>query len=92
MEDDASLLNIAWPPGTVLSRIPFAAAPNPLAQEALARFESRYGNVPLGDAEVVVCLGGDGFMLEPLQTVLLAGPPRYGSNCGSVGILMNPMI
>ena len=89
---DAAQSNAVWSPGTVLSRIAFAAAPNPLAQEALARFAERYGNAPVDEAEVMVCLGGDGFMLETLHTVLHTGTPVYGINCGSVGFLMNPMI
>ena len=40
----------------------------------------------------MVCLGGDGFMLETLHTVLLAGTPVYGINCGTVGFLMNPLV
>lgn len=90
---DTMQLNAVWPPGTRLSRIAFVAAPNALAQDTLARFEERYGNVPVDEAEVVVCLGGDGFMLETLHTVLMAGaPPVYGINCGSVGFLMNPLV
>lgn len=81
-----------WSPGTILTRIAFVAAPNQLSQECLARFVNRYGNVPVASAEVVVCLGGDGFMLETLHTVLLTDTPVYGINCGSVGFLMNPMI
>lgn len=80
-----------WPPDTALSRLAFVAAPNDLSQESLRRFVSRYGNVPVQEAEVVICLGGDGFMLETLHTVLLTGTPVYGINCGSVGFLMNPL-
>ncbi len=89
---DAGQPSLVWPPGTLLSRIAFVAAPNDLAQEGLQRFSARYGNVPVTEAEVVVCLGGDGFMLETLHTVLLAGTPVYGINCGTVGFLMNPLI
>jgi NAD+ kinase len=89
---DVVQMNSVWPAGTVLSRIAFVAAPNALAQEGLARFEHRYGNVPVDEAEVVVCLGGDGFMLETLHTVLMVGAPVYGINCGSVGFLMNPLV
>ncbi len=81
-----------WSPGTVLSRLAFVAASNALSQQSLQRFASLYGNVPVADAEVVVCLGGDGFMLETLHTVLLNNTPVYGLNCGSVGFLMNPLV
>lgn len=80
-----------WPPDTALTRLAFVAASNELSQTTLVRLAGRYGNVPLERAEVVVCLGGDGFMLETLHTVLLSGTPVYGINCGSVGFLMNPL-
>lgn len=80
-----------WPPETILSKIAFVAAPNDFAEESRRRLVSRYGNVEVDEAEVVVCLGGDGFMLETLHTVLLSGTPVYGVNCGSVGFLMNPV-
>ena len=42
-------------------------------------------------ADVIVCLGGDGFLLEMLHRLLDQGSetPVYGMNCGSVGFLMN---
>ena len=72
-------------------RIAFAAAPTTLAQESRARLIGRYGNEEFSTAEVIVCLGGDGFMLETLHLLLEdhAHTPVYGMNCGSVGFLMN---
>ena len=43
-----------------------------------------------GEADVIVALGGDGFMLETLHAHLNDGVPIYGMNRGSVGFLMNP--
>lgn len=40
-------------------------------------------------AEVIVALGGDGFMLQTLHAFLGKGKPIYGMNLGSVGFLMN---
>ena len=37
----------------------------------------------------MVCLGGDGFMLETLHETMSFNVPVYGMNCGSVGFLMN---
>lgn len=73
------------------TRIAFAAAPTALATQSLARLIDRYGNHELNDAEVIVCLGGDGFLLEMLHSLLDQGShtPVYGMNCGSVGFLMN---
>jgi len=72
-----------------LERIAIVAAPTLLAQEAGERLINLYGNVPVLDAQVVVALGGDGFMLETLHRVLGRPIPVYGMNCGSVGFLMN---
>jgi len=78
---------LAQPP----ERIAFLAAPTTLATDSNARLIARFGNAPLEDAEVIVCLGGDGFLLETLHRLLDQGAhtPVYGMNCGSVGFLMN---
>jgi NAD+ kinase len=73
----------------VPGRIAFAAAPTPLATDALNRLVARYGDCALAHATVVVPLGGDGFMLETIHRVLERHIPVYGMNCGSVGFLMN---
>ena len=70
-------------------RIGFVASPVELAQEALARLVARWGDCPLDQAAAIVCLGGDGFMLETLHRNLGRSVPVYGMNCGSVGFLMN---
>lgn len=41
------------------------------------------------DADVIVVLGGDGFMLHCLHEYRNLDKPFYGINCGSVGFLMN---
>jgi NAD+ kinase len=71
------------------SRIGFAASPTALAQSARARLAERYHAAPAEEADVIVCLGGDGFMLETLHRNLGRATPVYGMNCGSVGFLMN---
>lgn len=73
------------------TKIAFLAAHTPVAQAALQSLATRFGNVALDEAEVLVCLGGDGFLLECMHRVLTLGIPVYGMNCGSVGFLMNPM-
>jgi NAD+ kinase len=69
--------------------IAFAANPTPKAQAVLQSLSARYDNVPLDQAEVIVALGGDGFMLRTLHSVLKHGLPVYGMNAGSLGFLMN---
>jgi NAD+ kinase len=71
------------------THIAFFAAATDLARESQQRLVARYGNAPIDEAEVVVCLGGDGFMLETLHRMLDRELPVYGMNCGSVGFLMN---
>jgi NAD+ kinase len=70
-------------------RIAFVASPIPLAQSARARLVERYQDAPWEEADVIVALGGDGFMLETLHRNLGRTTPVYGMNCGSVGFLMN---
>jgi NAD+ kinase len=70
-------------------RIAFAASDAPLAQEARARLAAAYGDVPPDRAEVIVALGGDGFMLQTLHATEGRGTPVYGMNRGTVGFLMN---
>lgn len=67
----------------------FVAAETAEAQAALDELCSRYGNTAPGKAEVIVALGGDGFMLQTLHTFLGNGKPIYGMHLGSVGFLMN---
>lgn len=70
-------------------RITFRGSGGTVAQEALQRLTALYGQAALAEAEVVVCLGGDGFMLQTLHDTQGAGLPVYGMNCGTVGFLMN---
>ena len=70
-------------------RIAFAASSAPDAQTALAELTAAYGQRSLDGADVVVALGGDGFMLQTLHEVQDRGLPVYGMNCGTIGFLMN---
>ena len=70
-------------------RIHFTASPRPRAQAALRVLRGLYGDAGTEEADVVVALGGDGFMLETLHAFIGRDVPIYGMNCGSVGFLMN---
>lgn len=59
------------------------------ANEALKRLAHRYGNSPVGAADAIVALGGDGLMLKTLHDHMHDAIPIYGMNRGSVGFLMN---
>jgi NAD+ kinase len=69
--------------------IGFDAAHYPDAQKALEVLSKRYGNAPLAEADVIVSLGGDGYMLRSLHAAMDRRIPVYGMNRGSVGFLMN---
>ncbi|MGR3616817.1 MAG: NAD kinase [Paracoccaceae bacterium] len=70
-------------------RIAFLASNAPVAQTARAALVGRYGNVDPGDAQVIVALGGDGFMLKTLHSTQELDAPVYGMNRGTIGFLMN---
>ena len=70
-------------------RIAFRSNGTPVAEEAKAALVGLYGNVPEEEAQVIVALGGDGFMLETLHGTMHLDAPVYGMNCGTIGFLMN---
>jgi NAD+ kinase len=70
-------------------RIAFVASPTTEATEACEGLSRRYGNAVLETADVIVALGGDGFMLQTLHRFMTAGKPIYGMHRGTVGFLMN---
>jgi NAD+ kinase len=70
------------------SKIQFVASSAPEAQAALRTLARAYGNAK-ADADVIVALGGDGFMLQTIHKAYRRGVPIFGMNCGSVGFLMN---
>lgn len=76
-----------------MSRLPqsisFLASENPAAHEAAACLSALYGNDDPERAEIVVALGGDGFMLHVLHRFMNTGVPIYGMNKGTIGFLMN---
>jgi NAD+ kinase len=53
------------------------------------RLDALYHGVSPEQADVIVALGGDGFMLQTLHAFMNTGKPIYGMNGGSVGFLMN---
>lgn len=67
------------------------ASPAKSAQAAEALLRDRYDFVPLAEAEQVIALGGDGFLLQTLHEMLQQGSirPIFGMNRGTVGFLMN---
>ncbi len=72
-----------------LSKIGFRAADTPEAQDALADLKAVHGDSSDEEADVLVVLGGDGFMLETLHSIMERPIPVYGMNLGTVGFLLN---
>ncbi len=67
----------------------FLADNTGIAQKALSRLTAMYGNVSCSKADVVIALGGDGFLLKTMHKHIKKGIPFYGMNRGSVGFLLN---
>ena len=59
------------------------------AIEAKEYLVSKYGQNQPEDADIIVPIGGDGFMLKNLHDFHQLSKPFFGINCGSVGFLMN---
>lgn len=70
-------------------RIAFLASRTEVAETARTALAARYGDAPLEQADVIVALGGDGFMLRTLHRTEGLGVPVYGMNRGTIGFLMN---
>jgi NAD+ kinase len=76
---------------TALPKRALLVSPTEPAQDAARILESRYAWVPLEEAEMVVALGGDGFILQTLHQMLESGRilPVFGMNLGTFGFLLN---
>ena len=70
-------------------KIAFLASDGDAAQDALADLTRRYGQTAPEGADVIVALGGDGFMLQTLHATQDLPAPVYGMNRGTVGFMMN---
>lgn len=73
------------------SRLALLASPSERAQDALATLRKNREWLPLEEAAAAVVIGGDGFMLQTLHTMLDIDHvvPAFGLNLGTVGFLMN---
>lgn len=67
------------------------ASPTPAAQAAAAELAEAADWVEAAQADVIVALGGDGFMLQTLHAMLAGRRPTpvFGMNLGTVGFMMN---
>ena len=58
-------------------------------QVYLAMLRDKYGQYSLKECDVIVALGGDGFMLEVIHKAYQLGKPVFGMKGGTLGFLMN---
>lgn len=72
-------------------RLALLAAPGDAARDAERQLRERYEFVSLDEADAVIALGGDGFLLQLLHRLLedRRTLPAYGMNLGTIGFLMN---
>lgn len=73
----------------MIEKLHFTASTASKAQKAMASLVERHGQHSVAEAEAIVALGGDGFMLSTLHEHMSTSLPVYGMNRGSVGFLMN---
>jgi NAD+ kinase len=67
----------------------FIASNTPAAQNFKQEYLRLFDNSAESEADIIVAIGGDGFMLQTLHNLHHLNKSVYGINCGSVGFLMN---
>ncbi len=72
-------------------RLGLAVSNTPAAECGAEELLRHTSFVPAAEADVIVALGGDGFLLHTLHGMLASGDirPVFGMNRGTVGFLMN---
>lgn len=73
----------------ITNRFAFTSSDSADAISAREALEARYGSAPVEEADVIVALGGDGFLLQTLRETMGSGKKIYGMNRGTIGFLMN---
>ncbi len=77
--------------GTKLStKFCFVASNSEKASKAFADLQKKYGQHTPQDCDVIVVLGGDGFLLHSIREYADTGKPIYGMNRGTEGFMLNP--
>ncbi|MCF6226672.1 MAG: NAD kinase [Xanthomonadales bacterium] len=72
-----------------LNNIHFLGSEHAETPAAIKKLKLMYGHAELDTADVIVALGGDGFMLRVLHRIVDSGLPVYGMRMGRIGFLMN---
>lgn len=74
------------------TKLHFIASETEDAQDALRGLIDHYGQHDIDACDIIVPLGGDGFLLECLHGLYHHGKAFYGVNKGSEGFLLNQSI
>jgi len=77
--------------GKLPGKVALAISPTPAAREAAEAILPLYDWSSEAEADIILAIGGDGFMLQTLHAVLHRRKPArvFGMNRGTVGFLMN---
>ena len=67
----------------------FNSSSNKDALKAQKAYIKKYGQYKPGEADVIVPIGGDGFLLKNLHSYNKFNIPFFGINYGTIGFLMN---
>ncbi len=70
-------------------KIHFTSSKSKIAIKTKEILISKYSQIPMNKAEVIVAIGGDGQMLKALRQSISINIPVFGLNKGSIGFLMN---
>ena len=71
------------------TKIAILASDTTSARQARDAMIKKYGSVAIEDADIIVALGGDGFMLHTMRENLHTDQRIFGMNHGSIGFMMN---
>ncbi len=72
-----------------IKKIALAASDTETAQNAAEVLRQKYDFVPIEEADVIVALGGDGFILHFIHDLMPHNASIFGMNRGTVGFLLN---
>lgn len=70
-------------------KLSFQISDSPFSHEVAKQYLSYFVSVPVNEADVIIAIGGDGFLLHTLHKYHHCDKPVYGVHCGSIGFLMN---
>lgn len=70
-------------------KIAIVAGTHDQAKRAEHALKKKYDHVDPADADIIVALGGDGFMIQTMHDYLQHDIPIYGMNRGTVGFMLN---